>query len=314
MKLDSIQPTDSKIFPETEIFLPPAAQGDRLIRINISRNTLLAFVFSILFHAVLLMLVIPKIEFDQPQATAPTTIEVSLAPVTPPAPSAPSVPEIIPEVPPEPAKPPPKVKPALPKPPKVMTQPKSITNPPVFSVPDVAEVPKPAPAPAPSKPQENTPLPTDMLAYVKARQAARQSTESDAARLNAEAAAKERGPSEEELRDQRIAKNLTGGAGGTFTLNSLDSRRASFSFNGWVNSLSNTKRQYFEVEATSGQDVRLLMVRRIISFIRESYQGDFPWDSHRLGKVVTLSARPEDNAALEEFLMVEFFGANYRLS
>ena len=81
-----------------------------------------------------------------------------------------------------------------------------------------------------------------------------------------------------------------------------------------MNSLSNTKRQYFEVEATSGQDVRLLMVRRIIDFIRESYQGDFPWDSHRLGKVVTLSARPEDNSELEEFLMVEFFGADYRLS
>jgi hypothetical protein len=29
---------------------------------------------------------------------------------------------------------------------------------------------------------------------------------------------------------------------------------------------------------------------------------------------VTLSARPEDNSELEEFLMVEFFGANYRLS
>ena len=30
--------------------------------------------------------------------------------------------------------------------------------------------------------------------------------------------------------------------------------------------------------------------------------------------IVTLSARPEDNSELEEFLMVEFFGANYRLS
>jgi outer membrane biosynthesis protein TonB len=312
MKLDPIQPTDSKIFPETEIFLPPASRGDKLIRIDISRNTLLAIIFSILLHAVLFTLVIPKIEIDPPSAS-PTTIQVSLAPPTPPAASPAEVtPEVVPEPPVEPAKPAPKAKPQPPKPPKVMTQPKSILNPPTFSVPEVAEQPPVAPT-APKTP-EGPPPPTDLLAYVRARQAARQSSESDAARQNAEAAARENGPSEAELRDQRIAKNLTGGAGGTFTLNSLDSRRASFSFNGWVNSLSNTKRQYFEVEATSGQDVRLLMVRRIIGFIRESYQGDFPWDSHRLGKVVTLSARPEDNSELEEFLMVEFFGANYRLS
>lgn len=306
MKFDPIQAH------ETELFLPPVARGDRLIRINISRNTLLAFVFSILVHALLLMLVIPKIQIDPPSSTAPATIQVSLAPKTPPAPPVPEVvAEAVPEPPVEPVKPKPKAQPT--KPPKVMTQPKSIQNPPVFSVPDVAEAPK-QPTPAPSKTPDTPAPPTDMLAYVRARQAARQSTESDAARQNAEAAARENGPSEAELRDQRIAKNLTGGAGGTFTLTNLDSRRASFSFNGWVNSLSNTKRQYFEVEATSGQDVRLLMVRRIIDFIRESYQGDFPWDSHRLGKVVTLSARPEDNSELEEFLMVEFFGANYRLS
>jgi outer membrane biosynthesis protein TonB len=309
MKLDPIKPSEIKIFPETEIFLPPATRGDRLIRINISRNTLLAFVFSILLHAILFMLVIPKIEFDAPEATAPTTIEVSLAPARPPTPEPV---EVATTAPPEPVKEPPKAKPQVAKPPKVMTQPKSIDKPPVFSVPEVAESPKPAPVLP--KPQDNPTPPTDMLAYVKARQAARQSPESEAARQNAEAVARENGPSEEALRDERIAKNLTGGAGGTFSLTSLDNRRAAFSFNGWVNNLSNTKRQYFEVEAASGQDVRLLMVKRIIGFIRESYQGDFPWESHRLGKVVTLSARPEDNSALEEFLMVEFFGANYRLS
>src|SRR5687768_12156936 len=109
MKLDPIKPSEIKIFPETEIFLPPPARGDRLIRINISRNTLLAFVFSILLHAILFMLVIPKIEFDAPEATAPTTIEVSLAPATPPTPEP--VPEVVTEVPPEPVKEVPKAKP-----------------------------------------------------------------------------------------------------------------------------------------------------------------------------------------------------------
>jgi hypothetical protein len=206
---------------------------------------------------------------------------------------------------PEPPKPQTKPQPA--KPPKVMTQPKSIVNPPTFAVPEVVNPPKPASEVA--KPQESTPPATDMLAYVKARQAARgvvpDANPSDAETSNL---------SEEQLRDQRIAKNLVGGAGGTFTLTSLDHRRATFAFNGWVNNLSNSKRQFFEVEATAGQDVRELMVQRIISFIRESYPGDFPWNSHRLGRVMTLSARPQDNAELEEFLMIEFFGPNYRIS
>ena len=36
--------------------------------------------------------------------------------------------------------------------------------------------------------------------------------------------------------------------------------------------------------------------------------GNFNWDSHRLGRVVILSARIDDNAGLETFLMREFFG------
>jgi hypothetical protein len=45
----------------------------------------------------------------------------------------------------------------------------------------------------------------------------------------------------------------------------------------------------------------------MILLIREYYSGDFKWESHRLQRVVTLSARPEDQAGLEEFMMKEFF-------
>ena len=276
-----------------------------MIRINVSRYTLIALIFSVLIHALILFLVVPKIESSPPESVS-TPIEVSLAPAqqaesTPPPPQAEQV------VPDEPVKEPIK----KPKMPKVMTQrPKLDALPPTFKVPDVIATPKPAPE---ALPPEETTFP-DMQSYMKAQQAKRHSTEFDAARQNAEAAAKEVGPSEEEMRDLRIAKNLKGGAGGTFTLTSLSGRHATFSFNGWVNSLSNQKQQYFEVEATSGQDVRVLMIKQVISFIRESYQGDFPWDSKRLGKVITLSARPEDNSSLEEFLMTEFFGSNYRNS
>jgi hypothetical protein len=47
-------------------------------------------------------------------------------------------------------------------------------------------------------------------------------------------------------------------------------------------------------------------VRRMIELIREHYQANFSWDSHRLGRVVTLSARKEDSVGLEDFLLNEF--------
>jgi hypothetical protein len=51
-----------------------------------------------------------------------------------------------------------------------------------------------------------------------------------------------------------------------------------------------------------------VLVRKMIELIRSHYQGDFNWESHRLGRVIVLSARIEDNAELEAFLIREFFG------
>lgn len=106
--------------------------------------------------------------------------------------------------------------------------------------------------------------------------------------------------------------NLKSGTNGIFEITSKSARRATFAFKGWTNDYSNAKLQYFEVEASTGQDIRLLIIRRMIALIREHYQGDFTWESHRLGRSVTQSARLEDNAGLEDFLMMEFFGTNYR--
>ena len=47
----------------------------------------------------------------------------------------------------------------------------------------------------------------------------------------------------------------------------------------------------------------------MIAIIREREPGDFVWVSHRLGRNVNLSARPGDQAGLEDFLMQEFFGS-----
>lgn len=281
--------------PEELLLIP---RGDKLIRISVSRNTLIALICSLIIHALILLVVVPQIEFSPPESSR-TTIEVSLAPPKQPEPIV----ESTPEPPPEPVKEPEQ----KPKIPKVMTQkPRPNAPPPAFKVPDVVATPKPAPETVPPK----EPTYPDMQSYMKAQQAKRQGADWDAARQNAEAVAKETGPSEDEKRNQRISKNLKGGAGGTFTLTSMSGRRATIAFNGWVDNLSNQKKQFFEVEAKPGQDLKLLIVKRVISFIRESYQGDFPWESQRLNKEITLSARLEDNSGLEDFLMTEFFGSN----
>lgn len=291
-----------QLFPDqsTENILI-APRGDKVIRINISRNTLIALLCSVLIHILILLLALPHIEFSPP-VSPPTTIEVSLAPPKKPEP----VPTPGPV--PEPVKEPIKEPVQKPKIPKVIAQkPKPNAPPPTFKIPDVTPAPAPSPKPAPEPAPQKEPVYTDMQSYIKAQQAKRQGADWDAARQNAEAVAKENGPSEEEKRNQRISKNLKGGAGGTFMLTSMSSRRATIAFNGWVDNLSNQKKQYFEVEAKPGQDLKLLIVKRVISFIRESYQGDFPWESQRLGREVTLSARLEDNSGLEDFLMKEFF-------
>ncbi|WP_020181565.1 MULTISPECIES: hypothetical protein [unclassified Methylotenera] len=280
---------------------------ERPIQISMSRNTLVAVLASLLLHAILFFWVIPKPEMHPiPEST---TIEVNLAPLPQTAPVI-AEPTPLPETQPEPVKPPtpkviakkPAAKPSKPKPQD-------------FSVPEVLTRPTPSPLPMPApsnKPPAPNEAPVDMMAMVNQRRAQRQSAESYAAQQNAEAAARERGPSEDEKRDQRIMQNLKVGTNGIFEVKRMDSNSASFSFKGWTDNYNNAKMQFFQVEARSGQDIRLIMIRRMIDLIREHYQGDFEWESHRLGRSVMKSARVEDSAELEDFLMQEFFGPHYK--
>ncbi len=277
--------------------------GDWHIRINISRNTLLAVAFSLILH-VLIFFFVPKIQIDNPPASPATTILVSLAQPKSPEPVIESAPVVIEE------KPVNKI-----EKPTTTPRPAKTANP-IPATPEVIATHKPTPENIPLQQPKVNELPaeqfTDMASYVKAMQAKRQGSEFDAARQNAMAVARERGPSEEQLREERIKRNFQNGTNGIFEITSLSERNATFAFRGWTNDYSASKRQFFEVEAQSGQDVRLVMIRRMIALIREHYQGDFNWESHRLGRSVIQSARPEDSAGLEDFLMMEFFGTNYK--
>ena len=97
------------------------------------------------------------------------------------------------------------------------------------------------------------------------------------------------------------------GTSGIFQILRIGPRTAEFSFRAWTTGQSNPRLQTIQVEAVPDGNVELAMVRRMIQLIREHYKEDFNWESHRLHRVVVLSAREKDSAGLEDFLMREFF-------
>lgn len=97
------------------------------------------------------------------------------------------------------------------------------------------------------------------------------------------------------------------GAGGVFQVTRKGAREGAFLFRGWDNDSRAGLRELIEVDAGPNGNVEDAIVRKMIELIRKYYPGDFSWNSRRLGRVVTLSARRQDNAGLEEFLKKEFF-------
>ena len=98
------------------------------------------------------------------------------------------------------------------------------------------------------------------------------------------------------------------GTSGLFQIIRMNDDTAEITFLGWHSEYSNARKEAFEVEAGADGDIKIAIVRKIIEIIRRYYQGNFNWESDRLGGEVVLSARPKDNAELEAFLMREFFG------
>jgi hypothetical protein len=95
--------------------------------------------------------------------------------------------------------------------------------------------------------------------------------------------------------------------GGMFQITRLSEDAAEFIFLGWNKEVRRNTKQYIEVRKGEARDIRVAVVRRMIGIIRDHEAGDFVWESTRLGRYITLSARPRDNAELEAFLMREFF-------
>ncbi len=152
------------------------------------------------------------------------------------------------------------------------------------------------------------------MSYVNQQRERRRAAEEAEGRVSAEAVARERGPSADEIAAERIKQNLKQpGASGVFQITRKGVRTAAFVFRGWTTDAANARREFIEVDAGVNGDIERAVVRRMIELIRRYYSGDFNWESRRLGRTKVLSAAPEHNAELEEFLIQEFFrvGANY---
>lgn len=247
---------------------------------------------SVLFH-VLLIIFLPQPQPHQVDAAGPSQgpLQVTMSP----PPAADRAPPPLPTTPPQIQTPPRTV---------IASRKPSTVMPPVFVPPDPPRQPSPP---------DVKPPPLDFAAALDARRAQRLAQENFYAQQNADARSSEREMTTAEKADAAFKRNAQtlgqsrDGTSGVFSIKSKGQRYAAFSFRGWTTDRANAKNELIEVDAGLGGDVEEAIVRKMIDLIRIHYQGNFNWESHRLGRVVVLSARKEDQAGLAAFLIKEFF-------
>lgn len=213
------------------------------------------------------------------------------APVPAPAPTTPPPPAVIP-------KKPEQRKPAPQKPVIASTRP-------ILEKPLTPTEPKSSPPPSPA-PAETAP-PTDMMAMLDAARERRRSAGQPSVSEPGEPAGKNDIAVANIQHSLKTQSKTRGDASGVFKITYKGARRSQFLFRGWQQGSQRPISQSIEVEAGPDGNIELATVRRIIELIRTYHKGDFNWDSHRLGRLIVLSARPADTSELETFLMSEFF-------
>jgi hypothetical protein len=176
--------------------------------------------------------------------------------------------------------------------------------------------PAPVATPAPPTPPAPSPPVGDMSAMIEARRRAR--GESPAPMAQSAPSDPSAGEDDTARRDRIRAANMginkqqafgydPNRGGGVFQIAHVNYDTADFVFFGWNKDIKRKIMQTIEVQRGNNPDIRIAVVRKMISIIRDYERADFVWESQRLGRNLTLSARPADNAGLEEFMMREFF-------
>ena len=259
--------------------------------------------FSLLLHGAALLLWLPRMgplaSWAPEQDQANDRLQVRLTAIPKPTPVSPpeATRETLALA--KPAAPPPRA--------TLRSRPPPVVTAPIVAAPAIPASP-PIQPPAPEPPQASLPTAGDLWEYIQARR-------------------RERGdqgtPSIDQGQSHSIAANLPAPAtgvinedrrrgGGIFEIKRMDYDDAAFEFFGWNNEMGRKTPQLIEVRKGNNSDMRIAVVRRMIAIIREFSSGDFIWRSPRRGEDLVLSARPADNAALENFLLHEFWADDPR--
>jgi hypothetical protein len=153
----------------------------------------------------------------------------------------------------------------------------------------------------------------DLTAYIEARRRARGEPASSSSQGNTASS-----PAEDDIerRNRIVAANLGSNrtptfgydpknAGGIFQVSHLGYDYAEFYFFGLNKAIGRNTKQLIEVRKGADSDIRVAVVHKMIAIIRENVSGDFIWMARR--GPMTMSARPDDNAALEDLITREVF-------
>lgn len=266
---------------------------------------LAALIWLLMIWGIGFFLSMPEVEIDTPPPIAASFIDLNESeeantsmPVAPPSTPTPEQPKVT-EAKPAPKQPPPPAKTPASRP---QTKPKAAVQ------PSKPKAPIPEQEVAKTKAREEAAeAPADLSEFINRAKARRHAEglfdDSEAMPSNT---AKQ--PTADEIRMANIRRNLQNpGTSGIFQIQRIGPRTAEFSFRAWTTGQSNPRLQMVQVTAGPDGSVERAIIRRMIELIREYYKEDFNWESHRLHRVVVLSAREKDTAGLEDFLMREFF-------
>ena len=263
-----------------------------------------AILASLLLHALVIFLLLPNIR-QAPLDLNIRTLDVRLVPLPTAKSAMPEVPKLKQEEAIEQVVKPKKEKTLTPSVKKLMTSPNSQDR----IIPITPHPEKPVLEKTPIK---ETPQANDLLAYLNARRQQRQAQEMAEKSPNTDANIQDRLVPEQK-RDEIIARNLQQeGTNGLFQIREIVGDSAQFTFRGWQQNGRNTRFEIVTVLAGPNETIERAIVRKMIAIIREHYSGDFNWQSQKYGRIIVLSARLQDNQALEDFMIQEFFAMSGR--
>ncbi|QNA87624.1 hypothetical protein G4G28_02500 [Massilia sp. Dwa41.01b] len=190
------------------------------------------------------------------------------------------------------------------------------TRPRVERLPDTITLPdekpvevakEPTPEPKPEAKREEIPPEMDMAAYIARRRQARGAVDPSTSTEESEAARGTRNALANIAAINNRGRDDANETGGVFSISNRTFHSLDLKFRGWN---PNFKRRWLTsvtVEQGSESDLETAVVKKMIELIRREKTGDFDWDSHRLGRVVTMSARVKDTEELQAFLLKEMF-------